>query len=117
MSSSSLHEQAVGWLAEHGADLVNWRRQLHSYPEVAYSEHRTTELIDRTLTGFGLQPRRLSSGTGVIADIGPGPEFIALRADIDALPLHDHKTVSYASRNLGVCHACGHDAHTAILLG
>jgi amidohydrolase len=63
-----------------------------------------------------LAPRRLSIGTGVLVDIGPGPDFIALRADIDALPLPDRKRVDYASRNPGVCHACGHDAHTAMLL-
>ncbi|MGI8667664.1 MAG: amidohydrolase [Jatrophihabitans sp.] len=113
---STLHDQAVRWLAGHGDELVGWRRELHAHPEVAYAEHRTTELIARTLTGFGLSPRRLSIGTGLSVDIGDGPDFVALRADIDALPLADHKAVSYASLNPGVCHACGHDAHTAILL-
>ncbi len=116
MQGSSVHAQAVDWLSRHQDELVGWRRDLHSHPEVAYAEHRTTELIMATLTGFGLKPRRLSIGTGVICDVGPGPEFVGLRADIDALPLPDRKTVSYASRYPGVCHACGHDAHTAILL-
>jgi amidohydrolase len=112
-----LHAQAVDWLSSHSDELTGWRRELHSHPEVGYSEHRTTELILRTLTDFGLKPKRLSFGTGVICDVGSGPDFVALRADIDALPLQDNKKVSYASQNPGVCHACGHDAHTAILLG
>jgi amidohydrolase len=113
---SSLHVHALDWLGGHQAELVGWRRELHRYPEVGYSEHRTTELIVKVLTGFGLKPRRLSFGTGVICDVGEGPDFVALRADIDALPLSDTKPVSYASQNAGVCHACGHDVHTAILL-
>ncbi|MEO7263250.1 MAG: amidohydrolase, partial [Jatrophihabitantaceae bacterium] len=113
---SSLHAQALDWLGGHQAELVGWRRELHSHPEVGYSEHRTTELIVGVLTGFGLNPKRLSFGTGVICDVGAGPDYLALRADIDALPLPDTKTVSYASQNAGVCHACGHDVHTAILL-
>ncbi|UQX87793.1 amidohydrolase [Jatrophihabitans telluris] len=110
-------ELASKWLATHADDLVDWRRDLHRHPEVAYTEHRTTELIMTTLRGFGLNPSRLAVGTGVVCDIGDGPTFTALRADIDALPLPDHKIVPYASQVPGVCHACGHDAHTAILLG
>ncbi|HEX8093439.1 amidohydrolase [Jatrophihabitans sp.] len=113
---SSLHAQSLDWLGGHQGELIGWRRQLHSHPEVGYAEHRTTDLIVSVLSGFGLDPIRLSFGTGVICDIGPGPDYVALRADIDALPLPDYKTVSYASQNAGVCHACGHDVHTAILL-
>jgi len=113
---SSLHASALDWLGVHSNELVGWRRDLHSHPEVGYSEHRTTELIATVLASFGLAPKRLSFGTGVVCDIGDGPDYVALRADIDALPLPDHKTVSYASQNAGVCHACGHDVHTAILL-
>ncbi len=113
---SSLHPTALDWLGVHHNELVGWRRDLHSHPEVGYSEHRTTGLISTVLTSFGLAPQRLSIGTGVLCDIGDGPDFVALRADIDALPLPDHKAVSYASLNAGVCHACGHDVHTSILL-
>jgi len=113
---SSLHTRAIDWLGLHQNELVGWRRELHSHPEVGYAEYRTTDLIVTVLSSFGLAPKRLSFGTGVICDLGPGPDFVALRADIDALPLPDHKTVSYASQNAGVCHACGHDVHTAILL-
>ncbi|HEX8767753.1 MAG TPA: amidohydrolase [Jatrophihabitans sp.] len=114
--STSLHDHAIEWLGVHQNELVGWRRELHSHPEVGYAEYRTTDLIVTVLSSFGLAPKRLSFGTGVICDIGPGPDFVALRADIDALPLPDHKQVSYASQNAGVCHACGHDVHTAILL-
>jgi amidohydrolase len=116
--TAQLHAAAVDWLSRHDDELVGWRRELHMHPEVAYTEHRTTDLIARTLTSFGLEPRLLSVGTGCTVDLGPaGTPITALRADIDALPLADHKYVSYASRNPGACHACGHDAHTAILLG
>lgn len=114
---SSLQDRAVAWLTGHGNDLVGWRRDLHAHPEVAYTEHRTTERIAAVLRSFGLEPKPLSIGTGLIVDVGNGRPETALRADIDALPLPDYKQVSYASQNPGACHACGHDAHTAILLG
>jgi len=113
------HDAALGWLDEHGGQLVRWRRDLHAHPEIGFAEHRTTELIVATLTELGLSPRKLATGTGVVCDIGgrPGSGMVALRADIDALPLTEETGAAYASRNPGVCHACGHDAHTAILLG
>jgi amidohydrolase len=114
---TSLQNRAAAWLTGRGNELVDWRRDLHAHPEVAYSEHRTTERISTVLHSFGLHPKPLSAGTGLIVDVGSGLPETALRADIDALPLPDHKQVSYASQNPGACHACGHDAHTAILLG
>ncbi len=114
---SSVLAQAQSWLSTHPDSLSRWRRTLHAHPEVAYTEHQTTSLIMRVLQEAGLSPKRLALGTGVVCDIGPGPSYVALRADIDALPLPDSKAVPYASQVPGVCHACGHDAHTAILLG
>ena len=105
------------WLAGHATELVAVRRRLHSRPELGYAEHETTALLVERLTAAGLAPRVLPSGTGVACDIGSGSRVVALRADIDALPLTDAKTVPYASTVPGVCHACGHDAHTAIVLG
>ena len=105
------------WLAAHATDLVAVRRRLHSRPELADAEHETTELLTERLAAAGLAPRVLPSGTGVTCDIGTGSRVVALRADIDALPLADVKQVPYASSIAGVCHACGHDAHTAIVLG
>ena len=96
-----------GWLATHGIELVSWRRHLHAHPELSFQDHRST----------GLRPRVLPGGTGLICDIGTGPRCVALRADLDALPLSETAELPFASTVNGVMHACGHDAHTAILMG
>jgi amidohydrolase len=106
-----------GWLLRHGADLVGWRRQVHAYPELAYREHGTTALIAEQLSSAGLRPTLLPGGTGLVCDIGDGSRCVALRADIDALPLSEATGLLFASTVEGVMHACGHDAHTAILIG
>ena len=99
-------------------DLVALRRDLHAHPELAFHEVRTTELIASTLRSLGLVPQVLAAGTGVVCDIGSKQQpLIALRADIDALPIPDGKDVPYRSTVDGACHGCGHDVHTAILLG
>lgn len=98
-------------------EVVAVRRDLHAHPELGFSEHRTTEVIVAHLQSFGLMPRVLPAGTGVLCDIGTDGPVVALRADIDALPIADQKDVPYRSTVEGVCHGCGHDAHTAILLG
>ena len=105
------------WLAAHATELVAVRRRLHSRPELSYAEHETSALLVERLTAAGLAPRVLPSGTGVTCDVGSGSRVVALRADIDALPLTDVKQVPYASTVPGVCHACGHDAHTTMVLG
>jgi amidohydrolase len=115
--ASLLSARARLWLESHSQDVIGWRRDLHAHPETAYAEHRTSDVIFSVLTDLGLAPKRMSVGTGVLCDLGEGPDYVALRADIDALPLPDRKAVPYASVNEGVCHACGHDAHTAVLLG
>jgi amidohydrolase len=101
-------------------ELIDFRRRLHRNPELGHAEHETTAAIVARLEAAGLQPRVLSQGTGVLCDVigsaGEGPT-IGLRGDIDALPLADAKDVPYRSQVEGVCHACGHDAHTAIVLG
>jgi amidohydrolase len=100
------------------SDVVAIRRDLHAHPELAHAEVRTTALVFDRLAAIGLAPDILASGTGVVCDIGSGSgPVIALRADIDALPINDDKAVPYRSTVPGVCHGCGHDAHTAILLG
>ena len=101
------------------------RRSLHSDPELGFEEVRTTFLLKGLLEKAGLRPRVLDCGTGLICDINPGlvPEYdgtwpvLVLRADIDALPIQDTKTVSYRSRVPGRAHACGHDLHTTVVLG
>ena len=105
------------YLVEHETELVDFRRDLHAYPELGHAEFRTTERIVTQLRGLGLHPTTFPSGTGVLCDIGTGDNAVALRADIDALPILDTKDVPYRSRNAGVCHACGHDMHTAALVG
>ncbi|WP_375496840.1 amidohydrolase [uncultured Jatrophihabitans sp.] len=99
-------------------DVVAIRRDLHRHPELAFAEHRTTGVIVDLLRDLGLQPEVLPSGTGAVCELGSGDgPVVALRADIDALPIGDDKDVPYRSSVNGVCHGCGHDAHTAILLG
>lgn len=98
------------------AELTEFRRDLHAHPELSFQEHRTTTKIYDRLVAAGLSPRRLE-GTGVIVDIGEGPITTALRGDIDALPIIEETGLPFASRNHGVTHGCGHDFHTATMLG
>lgn len=99
--------------------IITLRRHFHMHPEVSLKEFRTAEKIRRELDSFGIENSPVGE-TGVLGVIrgkkGPGRR-VALRADIDALPMRDEKDVDYASKNEGVIHACGHDGHTAALLG
>lgn len=114
----SLVDTAESWLAAHYDDLVAWRRHLHRHPELGRQEHATTQFIAERLAEAGLNPKVLPNGTGLTCDIGPEHQpKIALRADIDALPMAELTGAPYASTRAGIAHACGHDAHTAILLG
>jgi amidohydrolase len=105
------------WLASRGAELVAVRRHLHANPELSGLEFESAALIARQLGKAGLAPRMLPKGNGLICDIGEGDRVVALRADLDALPLPDVKDVPYRSTVDGACHACGHDVHTTVLLG
>ncbi|ACU95643.1 amidohydrolase [Saccharomonospora viridis] len=105
------------WLADRAVDVVSWRRHIHAHPELARREYGTTELIVRLLRSAGLQPRVLPGGTGLICDVGTGRRCVALRADLDALPLTEATGLPFASSVDGVAHACGHDVHTTVLLG
>ena len=110
--------------AQYGR-LVAIRRHIHAHPELSGAEFDTAAVVERMLREAGLEPRLMAKGNGVICDIGTGPStrgrrrrgVVALRADLDALPLPDTKDVPYRSTVAGVCHACGHDVHTTILLG
>ena len=97
-------------------DVVAWRRHLHRNPEVSFAEHETSAWIAGMLTSFGLAVER-PTPTSVLARLGAGPPVVALRADIDALPIQEESGVEFASERPGVMHACGHDGHTAMLLG
>ena len=107
------------FLQAHEEELIAFRRDLHAHPELGYHEHRTTSRVALRLAAAGLRPVTLPKGTGLIVDIGDeaaGGPLVALRADLDALPIADEKNVPYRSTNGGVCHACGHDVHTTVLL-
>jgi len=104
--------------AHFGDRLVAFRRDLHAHPELSWREYRTTERIEARLDELGISHRKVLD-TGVIADL-PGPAgvpSVALRADIDALPILEETGLPFASTNVGVMHACGHDGHTTMLLG
>ena len=115
---SALQHAAARWLSAHYDDLVGWRRHLHQHPELGRQEFATTQFVAAQLADAGLNPKVLPGGTGLLCDFGPddGPR-VALRADMDALPLDERTGAPYASLVPGVAHACGHDAHTAVLLG
>ncbi|MGK2950273.1 MAG: amidohydrolase [Acidimicrobiales bacterium] len=104
------------WLDAHTDELVAFRRHLHRHPELSGEEHETTGMVVDRLSAAGLDARLLSSGTGLLCDVGPAPS-VALRADLDALAMPDEKDVPYRSEHAGVAHACGHDVHTAVVLG
>jgi len=97
--------------------LQGYRRDFHKFPEVGFQEYRTSARVSDTLTSLGWRVRQNVGKTGVIGEFGSGLPIVAIRADMDALPLQEDNQTGYASQNRGVMHACGHDAHTAILLG
>jgi len=97
--------------------LVAWRRDIHMHPELGFEEHRTAGVVADALKDTGLRVKTGVGITGVVGHLGEGPPVVGIRADMDALPLQEANDVPYVSQNPGVMHACGHDAHTAILLG
>ena len=99
-------------------NIIDWRRDFHQYPELGFDEHRTSKIIGEALKKMGLAPKMNVGKTGVTADLtfGEGPT-IALRADMDALPMQETSGLDFSSKHDGVMHACGHDGHMAMLLG
>ncbi|MBK8021988.1 MAG: amidohydrolase [Chloroflexi bacterium] len=97
--------------------LIAWRRDFHQHPELGFEETRTSQQVVEALRQMGLTVRTNVGRTGVVASIGSGHPAVGIRADMDALPIQEANDVPYASQTAGVMHACGHDAHTAILLG
>ena len=115
----ALIDRAVDGITDQ---LVALRRDIHAHPEVGNAEHRTTALIVETLERAGLVAKVLPTGTGAWCDVLPAgfdyaSGLVGLRADIDALPIGEQTGLDFASVNPGVAHACGHDVHTAIVLG
>lgn len=111
-------------IRNRAAELLPWardiRHHLHTYPELSFGEHKTSAYVQEQLEAMGITDRRVIAGTGVVALIrGRNAEkkCVALRADMDALPITEENDVPYKSQNVGVMHACGHDVHTTCLLG
>ncbi|GAA2993792.1 M20 family metallopeptidase [Streptosporangium longisporum] len=118
MRGRNLRGELDTFLAAGEQELIGFRRDLHMHPELAFAEYRTTQRVAERLSAAGLVPSVLPRGTGLLCDVGSGDgPTVALRADLDALPVPDEKDVPYSSTVPGVCHACGHDVHTTILLG
>lgn len=111
----------TSWIWDHtlDAELFEIRKHLHQYPELSFQEYETSQFIQSCLEKWAI-PYKVMTGTGVVVDIlgeaGDGPT-IALRADIDALPIREQSGLDFSSKREGVMHACGHDGHTTILLG
>lgn len=97
--------------------IIAMREYFHENPELSFKEFKTADRLEKELKDMGLNPKRITE-TGIIADIkGNGKKTVAIRADIDALPVTEENKVDYVSKNKGVMHACGHDTHMAMLLG
>jgi amidohydrolase len=101
-------------------EVVEIRRHIHQHPELSFEEFKTSQYVQDKLVSFGIQFTTGWVKTGIVADIQPDKpvdRWIALRADMDALPIQEENEIAYKSVNPGVMHACGHDVHTAMLLG
>ena len=110
-----MYDRIIGFAGE----LVALRRDLHMHPELAFEEHRTAKLVAEELSRLGFGVTTGVAGTGVIGTLvnGTSRKSIAIRADMDGLPIHETTGLAYASRHAGKMHACGHDGHTTMLLG
>ena len=110
-------------LKELHVDMISWRRHIHQNPEIAYEEENTAEFVAKKLENFGIEVHRGLGKTGVVGVIDGHEQeersvrAIGLRADMDALPMTEQTNLAYASKNIQAMHACGHDGHTAMLLG
>ena len=115
----NLSERIKQLAEQHFDDLVATRRYLHSNPELSFEEYETTKFIAKKLqeSGYDLQAITETGGYIDIQGKNPSSKIIALRGDIDALPILEQNQVEYKSKNEGKMHACGHDVHTTSLLG
>ncbi len=110
------HDLIAAVVDKYDAELVDLRRDLHAHPELSWAETRTTSLVASRLEQAGWGVTR-QPGTGLVAELGAGEPLVALRADLDALPIQDTTGDAWASTVPGVAHACGHDLHTSALVG
>ena len=109
----------INRIAAFHDDMKAWRRDIHAHPETAFDEHRTSEVVATKLKEFGIPVHRGLAGTGVVGSlkVGNGKRAIGLRADMDALFIHEQGDKPHRSTIDGKMHACGHDGHTTMLLG
>jgi len=98
-------------------ELIEWRRDFHMHPELGFELHRTSKIVADELEKMGYRVKRGVGKTGVVAEMGDGGKMVAIRADMDALPILEMNESEYVSQNKGAMHACGHDSHTAMALG
>lgn len=120
MATESLKEKIKSSAKEFLPEIISIRRHIHANPELSFQEHKTVAYVSEQLTRFGITEQKKAAGTGLVALFrgkNPDKKIIALRADMDALPITEKNTVDYCSKNVGVMHACGHDVHTSSLLG
>ena len=114
-----MQEKIKSLARQYAPEFISIRHHLHANPELSYQEFETSKFIQQRLEGFGI-PYEVKATTGVVGMIkgkNPGKRIIALRADMDALPIREANNVPYKSKNEGIMHACGHDVHTTCLLG
>ncbi|HXC91168.1 MAG TPA: M20 aminoacylase family protein [Stellaceae bacterium] len=109
----------IGHIAAFHGDLADWRHDIHAHPELGFEEQRTADFVAQKLAEFGVEVFRGVGKTGVVGRLraGSSARAIGLRADMDALPIEEATNLPYRSQNAGRMHACGHDGHTAMLLG
>src|SRR6187402_3308163 len=113
-------QQKIKELAnQYASQFIEVRHHLHAHPELSYQEFETSKFVQQKLTEYNI-PFDIKASTGVVGVIkgkNPGKRVIALRADMDALPITEQNDIPYKSKNAGIMHACGHDVHTSCLLG
>jgi amidohydrolase len=116
----SLLNQVKNLASEYSEDTIRIRRHIHAHPELSFQEYETAKFVAAELRKLGIEPKEGVAGTGITALIegrNPKSKIIALRGDMDALPIFEKNEIPYKSKNEGVMHACGHDVHTSCLLG
>src|SRR5258708_3037783 len=115
-----LKERIHSLAKKYHGDIVVCRRHLHQHPELSFQEFETQEFVEQKVKEYGVNEQKRMGNTGVVALIkgkNPDKKVIALRGDMDALPVQETNNVDYRSQNAGTMHACGHDVHTSSLLG
>ncbi|MBS0241189.1 MAG: amidohydrolase [Proteobacteria bacterium] len=119
MSNSDAASAALARVRSYQDELAKIRRDIHAHPELGLETHRTADIVAKLLQSWGIEVHRMVNGAGVVGVLrnGNGPRAIGLRADMDALPIHEATGAAWKSTKAGVQHACGHDGHTTMLLG